>query len=189
MTREGYERALLFRHAAEEFVVDEPLMIIACHKTIEEGRSPYDAVRYAWTLNVQKAQGRLVLASNHGVIAGAYRPDNQGWIPATVENFPATADRIQGGLVFMGPLRKARSGTSTLARLYPPNTYSRGLSAIATPSREGWCSRVYLPYPHSKWNRQRPLQAFCIGSGAIASSRGFCIKSTPGAPQGGSGLT
>ena len=30
-----------------------------------------------------------MLASNHGVIAGAYRPDNQGWIPATVENFPS----------------------------------------------------------------------------------------------------
>lgn len=31
----------------EEFVVGEPLIIFACHRTIEEGRTPYNAVRYA----------------------------------------------------------------------------------------------------------------------------------------------
>ncbi len=92
---------------AEEFVVDEPLIVFACYKAIGEGRSPYDAVRYAWRLNVQRAQGRLVLASNGGVIAGAYRPNSQGWIPATVENFPNYGKLLPGLFGFHGTAAEA----------------------------------------------------------------------------------
>ena len=84
-----------------EFTVEEPLIIFACYKNIAKGWCPYEAVRYAWSLNLRKAQGRLVLASDRGRIIGAYRPDAQGWIPATKENFP-NRDPIPGRFGFNG---------------------------------------------------------------------------------------
>ena len=53
---------------------------------------PYDAVRYAWQVNVSRVkQYRLVLARLRGLVVGAYRPAK--WLPATCENFPELAAR------------------------------------------------------------------------------------------------
>ena len=69
------------------FIVAEPLVIFACQDSLANGRSPYNAVRFAWTVDPERAQGRLVLASDHGVIRGAYRPNADGWKPATAQHF------------------------------------------------------------------------------------------------------
>ena len=71
---------------AEEFMVKEPLILISIG-TMFYQRSVYDAVRCAWKLNKERADGyNLVLAHLRGLVVGAFRPKK--WLPATIENFP-----------------------------------------------------------------------------------------------------
>ena len=81
---------IIIEYAAEEFQVKEPLMMISIGVSYYERNDPYDAVRYAWQVNVHRArQYNLVLARLRGLIVGAYRPEK--WLPATRENFPDLA--------------------------------------------------------------------------------------------------
>jgi hypothetical protein len=53
-----------------------------------EERGPYDAVRYAWHINITRAKRyKLVLSQLHGIVRGAFRPIDE-WLPATRDNFP-----------------------------------------------------------------------------------------------------
>ena len=76
---------IMREYAAEEFKVKEPLLMISIGSHYYKCNTPYDAVRYAWKVNVNRAKGRLVLARLRGMIVGAYRPSE--WLPATRENF------------------------------------------------------------------------------------------------------
>jgi hypothetical protein len=73
---------------AEPFVPIHPLLLISIgHSYYEEGKSVYDAVRYAWVLNVDKAQkAQFVVAHVQGLVKGVFRPAK--WMKATPENFP-----------------------------------------------------------------------------------------------------
>ncbi len=77
---------IINEYVGEEFVVEEPLMLITVNNTYSE-RGCYDAVRHAWPLSLKNAETyQLVLARLHGLVVGAYRPTE--WKPATPENFP-----------------------------------------------------------------------------------------------------
>lgn len=81
---------IIAEYAGEEFEVLEPLMLISIGNTYEE-RGPYDAVRHAWPVNLNRVKRyNLVLARLRRQIVGAYRP--QEWLPATLENFPEIAE-------------------------------------------------------------------------------------------------
>ncbi len=55
--------------------------------------SLYDATRYAWKIDPQKAsQAEVILATIHGLIVGAFVADE--WLEATSENF---LDRAEDG--------------------------------------------------------------------------------------------
>ena len=74
-------------YAAEPFEVREPLILISMHGTHDEGRTVYDAVRYAWKVRLASVTPRkLVLANYRGKVIGAFRPHR--WLEATEENFP-----------------------------------------------------------------------------------------------------
>lgn len=75
-------------YAADPFVPSHPLLAISITNTYyEEGKSVYDAVRYAWVLNPVEARRReLVLAHVRGLVKGAFRPAK--WLEATPQNFP-----------------------------------------------------------------------------------------------------
>ncbi len=74
-------------YAAEPFDVGERLILICINRAFDEGREFYDATRYAWRLDPQRAgQRSLVLAHNRGVVVAAFRAEK--WVPATTDNFP-----------------------------------------------------------------------------------------------------
>ncbi len=76
---------IIDEYAGVEFEVREPLMLISIGSSYYQ-LSLYDAVRFAWKVNVHRARTcKLVLANLRGLIVGAFRPTE--WLPATAENF------------------------------------------------------------------------------------------------------
>lgn len=76
---------IIDEYAGEEFEVKEPLILISIGSSYYK-ISLYDAVRFAWRVNVHRAQSiNLVLANLRGLVVGAFRPTE--WLPATAENF------------------------------------------------------------------------------------------------------
>jgi len=75
-------------YGAEPFVPMHPLLLISIgHSYREEGKSVYDAVRYAWVLNPDKArQAEFVLAHVQGLVKGVFKPIK--WMKAIPQNFP-----------------------------------------------------------------------------------------------------
>ncbi len=70
-----------------EMEIREPTVLINVYRSLREGRDPYDAVRWAWKVNINRIrQYNLVLAHDSGKVVGAFRPIE--WAPATRENFP-----------------------------------------------------------------------------------------------------
>jgi hypothetical protein len=77
----------------EEFVLEEPLILISISKSRREGdRNDLDCVRGMWPINPDRAnEYNLVLAHDQGLVVGAFRPDRQRWIrfeeaPVEVQN-------------------------------------------------------------------------------------------------------
>ena len=76
--------------AVEPFGIREPLLLLSIGQTFQAGCDVYEAVRYAWRLDVERARRHdLVLAHAEGIVRGAYRPAE--WMEATSENFPGRA--------------------------------------------------------------------------------------------------
>ena len=83
---------IIDEYAGDEFEVKEPLMLISIGRVFYEREDPYDAVRFAWKVNLNRVgRYKLVLARVRGMVVGAYRPEQ--WLLATVENFPDLATR------------------------------------------------------------------------------------------------
>ena len=62
------------------------LMFINVNHTFDQ-KGAYDAVRYAWKLDVDKAEeADYVLAEQHGLVVGVFIAYK--WMEATKENFP-----------------------------------------------------------------------------------------------------
>ena len=106
---------IINEYAAEEFQVKHHLMLIAINIYFYLRDNPYDAVRYAWKVNLKRAtQYNLVLARLRGQVVGAYRPTK--WLPAIRENFPDLAKRyndvtdLPGFHGFVGEKANQKSG-------------------------------------------------------------------------------
>ena len=83
---------IIAEYAGEEFEVKEDLILISIGIYYYLRDNPYDAVRYVWRLNENRAKKiKLVLARLRGMVVGAYRPDK--WLRGTRENFPDLANR------------------------------------------------------------------------------------------------
>lgn len=105
------------QYAAEEFQVKEPLMLIYIGRYLHLRDDPYEAVRLAWKVNVEKAQQYgLVLAHANGLVVGAYRPSK--WMPATQENFPHRLDEDFKDPLTGKPTRWGFTGESAKAELW-----------------------------------------------------------------------
>ena len=91
---------IVLEYSAEEFVVEEPLILISIGKLWKE-RGVYEAVRGLWKLRVERAERyKLVLAHVRGVVRGAYRPKK--WMKGTVENFPIERGELPERIGFVG---------------------------------------------------------------------------------------
>ena len=72
---------IMDEYAGEEFEVREPLLLIAVAASYYIQPTVYDAVRYSWKINVDRARRYgLVLANLRGMVVGAFRPTE--WYPA-----------------------------------------------------------------------------------------------------------
>lgn len=84
------------RYAAQTAEITHRALLITVNQSIED-RSMYDAVRFAWKLDANKARGaELVMAVQKGLIRGVFVPER--WLPASPKHFPGM------------PLRRGRFG-------------------------------------------------------------------------------
>ena len=71
---------------ANELQIPHRAMLIKLNKSLKTN-SVYDAVRYAWKINLKRAEkAEVVLAVSAGEIVGVFKPEN--WMLATEANFP-----------------------------------------------------------------------------------------------------
>lgn len=94
-----HAREVIRKYRAEPAVFDDRALLINVNKTAAE-RSLYEAVRFAWRINREKAsEAEVVLATTDGMIVGAFIADQ--WLDATAENFPGR-EQIPGRVGFVG---------------------------------------------------------------------------------------
>ena len=100
---------IVSQYAAEEFSVEAPLILIYIGRHLNSWGDPYEAVRCAWKINVERARRRsLVLAHANGLVVGAFRPSE--WLPATRENFPSRFGEFEEDFVDPSTGRPTRWG-------------------------------------------------------------------------------
>lgn len=74
------------KYAAIDAIFEHRILLISINKGIKNS-SIYDAVRFAWRVNKNRAEkAEIILAVAHGIIRGAYI--NATWLEATAHNFP-----------------------------------------------------------------------------------------------------
>lgn len=91
---------IINKYAAEEANITHNVLMITINKSIENNEI-YDAVRFAWKVNIKKAaQSDYVLAVKQGIIYGVFIAEQ--WKDASKDNFPEfNVDRV-GRYGFVG---------------------------------------------------------------------------------------
>lgn len=127
-----HAREIIERYAAAPAVFQHRAILISVNKTAAE-HSLYEAVRFAWKIDRNKAQtAEVVLATVQGLIVGAFVADE--WLPATSENFPGR-ENVPGRYGFRG-----REAPEAISRLYVrrrvPDEYRK--RGAANPVKYTW---------------------------------------------------
>jgi len=92
---------IIRRDEAPMAVFKHKLVLININRSATERESVYEAVRYAWKLNLERAaKAEYVLAVRQGLIVGAFIADK--WLEATTHNFPRLAVDLPGRRGFVG---------------------------------------------------------------------------------------
>jgi len=79
----------------------EKYILINVNRSFPNERNLYDATRFAWRINVNKARrAKAVIAVQQGLIIGVFEAED--WLPATRDNFPSMAEDVQGRYGFRG---------------------------------------------------------------------------------------
>ena len=125
-------REIIARYSAKAAVFRHKAMLISVNKTAADS-SLYEAVRFAWKINVKKASAsEIVLPTVQGLIVGAFIAEK--WLPATPENFPGR-EEVPGRYGFRG-----RTAPATIAQLYVgrrvPDEFRR--PGAANPVKYTW---------------------------------------------------
>jgi hypothetical protein len=96
-----HSKQIAERYEAKQAEFAHKAVLITINRSLTEGKSMYDAVRYAWKIDGKKAQkAEIVLAVQQGMIVGAFVP--QRWLEATTTNFPGTTSDRPGRRGFVG---------------------------------------------------------------------------------------
>ena len=118
---------IVAEYNSEPFKPGEPLILISIGQSYEEeGRSIYDAVRYAWKINADRAKGLLVLAHRRGLVLGAFRPKK--WMKATRENFPGLETDMPDRWGFEGEYEKGKTASIYVGKRVPDVYRAKGAS-------------------------------------------------------------
>lgn len=111
-------------YAARSFTAMEPLILISIGRTVQE-LEPYQAVRAAWKMNLEKAsQFRLILAHSQGTVVGVFRPDK--WMTDTAENFPWLPDHSACRIGFEGHVAETEVVDQYIRTRVPDHLRKRG---------------------------------------------------------------
>jgi hypothetical protein len=96
-----HSKQIIERYEAQVADFKHRLVIISINRTATERASIYEAVRYAWKLDSQRAKAaEYILAVQQGLIVGVFKASR--WIEATPENFPGTSFERRGRWGFVG---------------------------------------------------------------------------------------
>lgn len=118
-------------YLAEPAIFEHKALLISVNRSASE-LPLYEATRFAWKLSKKRAkEAEVVLASEKGIIRGAYIPDK--WLEATADNFPGRPDR-SGRLGFTGSEAPTEIQLLYIGRRIPDN-YRFG---TANPIRYTW---------------------------------------------------
>lgn len=94
-----HAKKIIDRYCAEEAVFQHKALLITVNRSASE-KSLYDATRYAWRVDKNKAEkAEVILAVREGVIVGAFVAHE--WLPATLKNFPGI-ESVSGRYGFYG---------------------------------------------------------------------------------------
>lgn len=109
----------------EDFVADEPLILISIGQTYEERQDTYAAVRCAWAMSQSRAEAhKLVLAHRRGIVVGAFRP--RQWLSATTTNFPSLPEDMTGRIGFVGDAAEKTAQDRYVGKRVPADLRRRG---------------------------------------------------------------
>jgi len=123
---------IIKHYGAETAKFTHKALIISVNRTAVEN-SLYEATRYAWRLNKNKAElAEIIISVVQGLIVGAFVADK--WAEATPENFPGRVG-IQGRFGFIG-----KEAPNELSKLYIgkriPDEYRK--KGASNPIKYSW---------------------------------------------------
>jgi hypothetical protein len=117
---------ILTRYKAETAVLEHKVVLININRTISN-RDTYDAVRFAWKLDIERAQkADLVLALEKGIIVGVYKPLK--WHLARKEYFPEFENRTNKRFGFIGEEASKEIQAFYLRKRIPEEFRKKGAS-------------------------------------------------------------
>ena len=122
-----HAQQIIERYEAPEAVFHDDVLLINVNKSIVERDSVYEAVRWAWVLDPERAaKAQYVLAVDRGLIVGVFIA--RKWLAATVQNFPdKPADRPKRW-GFMGEPAPKEVADLYLRHRLPKDMQKRGAS-------------------------------------------------------------
>lgn len=127
-----HSREIIDRYEAKPADFRHKALLISVNRMSLED-SVYEAVRYAWKVNVRNArEAELVLATFQGLIVGAFVPEE--WLPATPENFPGR-EGVAGRFGFRGREAPSQIASQYVGRRVPDKYRKRG---AAFPVKYTW---------------------------------------------------
>lgn len=107
---------IIKKYCAETAIFIHKALLISVNRTALES-SPYEATRFAWRLNQDKAkQADVILSTVQGMITGAFTAEK--WLEATSVNFPGR-ETVEGRYGFYG-----KEAPLELQQLYIGSNYS-----------------------------------------------------------------
>jgi len=108
------------------------VLLISVNRSAEE-TDLYEAVRYAWKVNVSKAEkAEVILATQLGMIKDTFVVDM--WEEATIENFPGKP-AVEGRYGFHGKVASEEVRQMYKGKQVPPEYRKRG---AANPIKYSW---------------------------------------------------
>lgn len=119
---------IMAMYRAKDAELKHNALLIIINRTKDE-KGVYDAVRYAWRLNPEKAgQADYVLAVEKGLIVGAFKPAK--WLEATKKNFPDLYRKGdgEGRYGFVGEAAEAKIQNMYVGMRIPEKYRKKGAS-------------------------------------------------------------
>ena len=117
---------IIDKYKAEEIDFMHNVIMINVNKSKIE-RNLYDAIRYSWKINIEKARiAEYALAITNGIVVGVYKPTK--WMNTTIENFPDLLEDCTDRYGFVGEEASEEVNRIYMRRRVPSSFRKKGAS-------------------------------------------------------------